>query len=1184
MTSEHHTDIDINDIISKIGLRGGKTKGNYTEYYCPIHDNESPDLCVYADDFVCYHDGDRSGGGAISFLMHIKQYNSVTRAVEWLQENFPEKTWDNIDQETIEKRKKVREILNKATDLMHSNLKQEQRELYKFIKKDRDFDEHTMKETRIGFMSKEVIETLKKRYKKEDLINSGLFYEKDNDLICQMYRRIVFPYRRGEQTWYMIGRKPHDYKGPEKYQEILSNSDAKYKKLNEKNTLNRHIVYEWHEDTENSDTVLITEGVTDAISAHKAGYNVSSPVTTKYSDKDIEKVCQRVQNFENVYIIMDGDEEGWKGAKKTAQEMAENGVEAALVKLEEGDLDDWTTENHYNIKELLSDSEYYFDLLYREIEEASRRKVGEKKKKLWSAIRSWDEDQRTLIFSEMPGSKRDNRKGFKKWLEKKKEEEKKRKKSQLQKNIEKQKDDSNEEESSSEITSKLEVGSKKLALNPSIPIEVNQLKATSVEKETNSAGVIDATPRFKVFDVQFDEGEDQPTYHLLTEPYKNIHLGKNLLPVKRADLMKDKYFESEYFKKKFQKIRSENEDFSKTYKEWMKSCQDQYLELSDKLSNGSRDKIDGLTNDEILQTVREYQISGYHTDSKLRVIMYPQIIQHDKTKVNPERVAKYQPHSQMWTNTKVGKSSTAPRIGRKIDDATIAGLVGYADTDGKQEGVLNGLKNSVWIDEFNFGASSNQLNDKLLSVMETGKFEQTKAGRRIMTKFYGSINYMANPKESNASFDSQGLPNEEDVTRYNEGEETSLELISKFEELIQFLGYNIEAMGSRFGVILFDQEMDQAEKLKDDNQISRDKMRKLETFVQWLVDEIRPKYTEIERQLEDWLEQEYPEEYKQTVHDLAVTEISSSPVKKFWKNHVHSYRHARGQALRLAVYQNIGRVLKDDYSIEEIRSEAEKAFEDVKQVNIESLRNMTKVADEEASRIQAESLLEAESPLYSKLFIKTVIEHWSKNGLEKSRREYQPFASLGETWRDIKSDVDEVSEDSKYWKWSNIERVVERNMNKMAFDVEQRYGIKLRNISDEPMVSISKPGNFERFEDLDFTSNSPDSDVADESSEDVNEVEESDFEDSSGVISGSEEDLKIDGDYEVDKHDLLDLFRSNRDKYDGGEIPMGDLKRYFGRKYDGSKMNELDDLLDRMRSNGLLSESSVGKLSLSSSY
>ncbi|WP_049996378.1 toprim domain-containing protein [Halococcus sediminicola] len=1153
--------VDIREVVTELGLRKGKRKGNYTEYYCEVHDGNTPDLCVYSNDFVCYSSANKSGGGALSLVMHIKQYNSVERAVEWLREHFPEKDWEDIDQETLDRRKASREVLNKATEWSHQALKKEHSPLHEHIKETRNFDDDLIDETKIGFMSIDTIDTLKQRFDKQALTDSGLFYEKDSDLICQMYRRIVFPYTRGEQTWYMIGRKPSDYSGPEKYRQILSDSNAKYKKLIENDTLNRHIIYEWHQDRENQNTVVITEGVTDAISAHRAGYNVSSPVTTQYSDRDIKKVCNRVSDFKNVYIVMDGDSEGWKGAKKTAQILAENGVEAQLVRFDrEIDLDDWTTENGYEIDSLLDDADLYLDILFDEVEEADRRTISEKKRKVWSAIRAWDEEQKTTVFKEMPGSKADNRKQFKKWLDEYQEQQKKR---EAQKKTETTPNSEDTDDAEADITENLRLrNGKTLNINPTPDTYVNRLEITAAETKVNGHGSVDTDTKFKVYEIQFGEGEDENTYKLITDPYQQISLGENFLPIKVADLSKPCYRESKYFKEQYRELKRKSDDFSKSYSEWLRSIEGtDYLELAEEIDGPSKDLVMDLSNDQILSLIEEYLISGYNTDPKLRTVMYPKIIRHSRRKVDPNEVAPYQPHTQMWTNTKVGKSYTGDRVGRKLDDATPAGLVGYADSDGKQNGILDGLTSTVFVDEFNFGASSRQLNDQLLNLMERGIHEQTKAGHSIKTRFYGPLSYLANPK------DGQQYPDDDDEFEdYRETGKTSFELVSQFEELIQFLGMNIQAMASRFGVIVFDEDMEKA--TKDDKiSLSRQRKRKLETFTQWVIKQVAPKYSEIEEELEDWLEQPYEDEYRETVMEHR-DEIHNDIVQKFWKNHLESYRHARGQALRMAVYQNIGGILKDDYTFEDLREEAEAQWQTVKEVNLDSLENMTAATDNETAVSRSRAKLDSQEPKYTRLFIKTLVRFYQEKDSAKVGN-YHAFDQLRSVYSGLRDDLpdEDVTESSRYYKWSRVKQNMADNIHKKRIELEQKFGVEVRRSGEDFMVRVRNPDRFNNFLELE---------IGGQSTGDTGRG------DSDGSDGRSEEDSSEDngyaikGEYNLSRTGVRDMIEDNAENYDGNLIPRKDLKIYFGRKFGSrwskSKEKMLDDAITELLSEGSIRE------------
>lgn len=1141
-------ELSIEEVLSEIGLKRGKNKGDYTEYYCPVHDTNTPDLCIYQNDFTCYSSAERSGGNAVSLLMHCKQMNHVDEAVEWIEDHFPDKNVSNISEEKIEKRQDVREALNNITELAHNNLKNSHTDLYNYIKENRKFDNKLMSQTKIGFLCKDAVETIQKRYDKEVLINSGLFFERDGEVKCQMWNRIIFPYIRGDQTWYMIGRKPGNHDSvPQPYRDMLSNSPAKYKKL-KKRDFNKHIVYQWQEGFDN-DTVVITEGVTDAISAHKAGYNVSSPVTTRYSDNDIERVCEQAKHFSNVFIAMDADEEGRKGAKKTAHELAQHGIEAQILELGQGDLDDYTTENGYELDNVFGSANYYIYMLLEEVEDAHRTEVAEKKNRVWSAIHSWSKADKNQVF-EMFSNKADAKSEYKEWEDKnRKKREKNRKKQKLEKE---KKEEDQDDEVKEDITDKLEVKNpgEVLHINPTPIIYVNQVLDTATESKTNGQGTIKPRQKFKVFEIQLGEGEDAETYKLLTKPYRQIHLGENLLPIKKANLMKSKYMDSEYFKKIYREIQNENEDFSQSYEQWLKSLEgSEYIELQDAIDERSKEVVSQLSNEAILQLCQEYLEAGWNVDAKLMNIMYPQKIQHKKQNVKPGTVSKYQPHTQMWTNTKVGKSKTASRVGRKFDDATPAGLLGYADSDGKQEGIIDGLEVPVFIDEFNFGSSSRQLNDQLLSLMEEGFFEQTKAGHSITTRFYGNLTYLANPKDGDLPIEQQGQFSE------FRDERSKQNLVSQFEELIQYLGMNIQAMASRFGIVIFDEEMETANP-KEDVKLSDERFDKLEAFVSWVFDEASKEYTEIERYLRDWLEQEYEDDYIDRVNELA-QETSNEKVTKFWNNHVYSYRHARGQALRMAVFQHIGDVINDSYDLEEIKNEADNQWSMVKEINLDSLENMTDATSKEQEISRASSKLNNYSPMYLRLFVKTIVAHSKKESVDIGKRKV--FSELKPVYNDLKHEIDDVSDNSKYWKWSNLRSAVEGNLISKRMEVKNNFGIQfLKGGRDTPMFYVSVPERFQNFMEVEFD-------------EDDGEDEEDGFEEFQ-----EDNDLVISGDYDVSKSGLISLFKDHEDDYKYGSIPEADIVKYFGRRFDGKKYNKLKEVLASLSEEGSLYEVSDG--------
>ena len=54
--------------------------------------------------------------------------------------------------------------------------------------------------------------------------------------------------------------------------------------------------------------ILITEGIIDAILAIQAGYSVLSPVTTRFSQAQIDEIVTLSESASTVYIINDDED------------------------------------------------------------------------------------------------------------------------------------------------------------------------------------------------------------------------------------------------------------------------------------------------------------------------------------------------------------------------------------------------------------------------------------------------------------------------------------------------------------------------------------------------------------------------------------------------------------------------------------------------------------------------------------------------------------------------------------------------------------------------------------------------------------------------------------------------------------------------------------------------------------
>jgi len=193
---------------------------------------------------------------------------------------------------------------------------------------------------------------------RDAILGSGLFGENDDgNLYATWSGRYVLPYldERGRPV-FAISRATEpvhtaDWKG-NKYDKIHDGADPE------------EPIYGL-DTVRAGEPVLITEGIADAIAAHQAGYPCLSPVTTSFKTEDRERLVDALEEYAvpRVYLIQDAERpgssvddrdrltlpqygEGTKGAVRTAEYLAEHGVDARIGELprpglDKVDLDDY---------------------------------------------------------------------------------------------------------------------------------------------------------------------------------------------------------------------------------------------------------------------------------------------------------------------------------------------------------------------------------------------------------------------------------------------------------------------------------------------------------------------------------------------------------------------------------------------------------------------------------------------------------------------------------------------------------------------------------------------------------------------------------------------------------------------------------------------------------------------------
>ena len=281
----------------------------------------------------------------------------------------------------------ARECLNEILEYYHDKIDEEinhakpdystPREYYREA---RGWTDETIDAKRLGYAPPNHEPELLNRlliagYDRETILSTGLFGERENGSLYAVWTgRFVLPYAKKDgDILFAISRAstpPHERDWAGRYGE--DDDPAKYHKI--PSTRSEVLVEEpiYGLDTvEPGEPVLITEGIADAITAHQNGYACISPVTTQFSNDDMDRLADVLDehSIDQAFIVQDaekpsssvvetpdGDERlhidqfgpGVKGAVKTASRLVVDGIDARVgelprLGLDKVDLDDYLT-------------------------------------------------------------------------------------------------------------------------------------------------------------------------------------------------------------------------------------------------------------------------------------------------------------------------------------------------------------------------------------------------------------------------------------------------------------------------------------------------------------------------------------------------------------------------------------------------------------------------------------------------------------------------------------------------------------------------------------------------------------------------------------------------------------------------------------------------------------------------
>ena len=303
---------------------------------CPFHDDHSPSMSISNDlqIYTCFSCG--ATGNVFKFLMdyeHITFMDALAKVAA--------KGGIDINVNTYTPRKVINnefyQIYDIAAKFYQNNLNSSYGiEAKEYLKK-REIDETIIKEFGIGLslVKNDVLTNLllKKEFKNDDLIKSGLIVENQNGLHDIYMNRIMFPLMNLEGKIVGFSGRIYNTKDNSKY--INTRETEIFKK--------GEILYNYYrakDECRIKKTVIIMEGFMDVIRAYTIGVkNVVASMGTAIT-KEQARLLKRLAP--NVILLFDGDAAGEKATIACIEELNKIDVIPKVVRLEEGlDPDDY---------------------------------------------------------------------------------------------------------------------------------------------------------------------------------------------------------------------------------------------------------------------------------------------------------------------------------------------------------------------------------------------------------------------------------------------------------------------------------------------------------------------------------------------------------------------------------------------------------------------------------------------------------------------------------------------------------------------------------------------------------------------------------------------------------------------------------------------------------------------------
>ena len=316
---------------------------------CPFHNEKTPSFSVSPSKGLCKCFSCGKGGNAVHFIMEHEQM-SYPEALRYLAKKYnieiKERELTNEEKEVQSNRESMFIVNNFARDYFQNILKNhvDGRSIGLAYFRQRGFRDDIIDKFQLGFSTEGrdalAQEALRKGFKQEFLVKTGLCYETDDHkLRDRFWGRVMFPVHTLSGKVVAFGGRVLSTENKKLAKYVNSPESEIYLKSNE-----LYGIYFAKQAIVKQDRCFLVEGYTDVISMHQSGVeNVVASSGTSLTPGQI-RLIHRFTN--NITVLYDGDMAGIKASIRGIDMLLEEGMNIKVCLLPDGDDPDSFARKH----------------------------------------------------------------------------------------------------------------------------------------------------------------------------------------------------------------------------------------------------------------------------------------------------------------------------------------------------------------------------------------------------------------------------------------------------------------------------------------------------------------------------------------------------------------------------------------------------------------------------------------------------------------------------------------------------------------------------------------------------------------------------------------------------------------------------------------------------------------------